>query len=103
MNYIWADHKIFGSPEGAILLGVDHASLFLVDDATREVLSRWREQSSVDLNLASQTDREILDGLRDARILVPAGQPDRAGSVRFDPGTIPLSTLVLEVAQECNL
>lgn len=103
MNYVWADHKIFGSPEGAILLGVDHASLFLVDDATREVLSRWREQPSVDLNLASQADREILDGLRDARILVPAGQPDRAGSVRFDPGTIPLSTLVLEVAQECNL
>ncbi|MGB9082578.1 MAG: radical SAM protein [Desulfuromonadaceae bacterium] len=103
MNYAWADHKIFGSPEGAILLGVDHASIFFVDTETRDVISRWEETHSVDLDASPQADREVLEGLRDARILVPVGQSCKTGFVRFDPGTIPLSTLVLEVAQDCNL
>ncbi len=103
MLYQWADHRIFTVAEGAILYGVDHASLFLVDSSVQEVLSRWGSSPRVDLSQASTADREVLEGLRDIHLLVPVG-PSRAWPpVRFDPGHFPLTTMVLEVAQDCNL
>lgn len=103
MLHQWADHRIFTVAEGAILYGVDHASLFLVDSSVQEVLSRWGSSPRVDLNQASSADREVLEGLRDIQLLVPAGSTHAWPPVRFDPGHFPLTTMVLEVAQDCNL
>lgn len=103
MLHQWADHRIFTAAEGAILYGVDHASLFLVDSSVQEVLSRWGSAPRVDLNQASSADREVLEGLRDIQLLVPVGPTQAWPPVRFDPGHFPLTTMVLEVAQDCNL
>lgn len=103
MMHEWADHRIFSVVDGAILYGVDLASLFLVDSSVQEVLGRWGCEPTVDLHEASPADRDVLESLRDIRMLVPAGSARVWPPVRFDPAEIPLSTMVLEVAQDCNL
>lgn len=103
MLYQWADHQIFGAQEGAVLFGVDHGSLFFIDRETREVLERWRGEPELDPALAAPAEREVLEELRDLRILVPAGAAVKRPPLVIDPGEFPLSTLVLEVAQDCNL
>jgi uncharacterized protein len=103
MTHEWADHHIFEVEDGAILYGVDHASLFLVDSATQEVLSRWGSNPTVDLSKASQSDLEVLEGLRDIHLLIPMGTAKKWPPVRFNPEEFPLTTMVLEVAQDCNL
>jgi uncharacterized protein len=103
MNYLWAEHRIFTAGDGAILFGVDPASLFFIDAATLEVLHRWSGEGSLNLNQAPQPDREILDGLREARFLLPEGVGKRASAGFPEPQGIPLATMVLEVAQDCNL
>jgi uncharacterized protein len=106
-TYAWADHRIFEAAAGpgsrALLFGADHASLFALDASTRDVLARWRERETVDLLDAHSPDREILEALRDARVLVPATAQRRPATAPIDPADIPLGTLVLEVAQACNL
>ncbi|NDP43738.1 MAG: hypothetical protein GZ089_13625, partial [Aromatoleum sp.] len=60
-------------PEGrALLFGADQASLFAVDASTHDVLARWRSRASIDLRDAPPADREVLEALRDARLLVPS-------------------------------
>ena len=103
MKHEWADHRIFEAEDGAILYGVDHASLFLVDSSVQEVIRRWGADPTVDLSKASESDRDVLEGLRDIRLLVPAGSAKAWPPVRFDPEEFPMSTMVLEVAQDCNL
>ncbi len=103
MNYLWADHRIFAAGDGAILFGVDQGSLFFIDPPTREVLQRWGEHASLDLDQIAAPDREILDGLREARLLVPTSAGRRPSPGTPDPQGIPLKTMVLEVAQDCNL
>lgn len=103
MMHEWADHHLFKVEEGAILYGVDHASLFLVDSSTQEVLSRWSSSSTVDLSTACDFDREVLEGLRDIDVLRPSGSAKKRPPARFDPRGFPLTTMVLEVAQDCNL
>jgi uncharacterized protein len=103
MLYEWADHRLFTVGDGAILFGVDHASLFLIDSSVQEVLSRWASSPTLDLSRASGSDREVLEGLRDIYLLVPAGATKKWPPVRFDPKEFPLTTMVLEVAQDCNL
>jgi len=106
-SYTFADHRIFAASGaaggGALLFGADHASLFAVDRSTREVIDRWREQATIDLNEAPPPDREVLEALRDAQVLVPSAWLRRRVPVSIDPATIPLGTLVLEAAQACNL
>jgi uncharacterized protein len=106
-TYAWADHRVFASdaaPEGrALLFGADQASLFAVDRSTQEVLNRWLPRETIDLRDASSADREILVALRDAQVLVPAQWPRYPAPSPIDPAAIPLGTLVLEVAQACNL
>jgi uncharacterized protein len=106
-TYAWADHRIFEAVAGpgsrALLFGTDHASLFALDGSTRDVLARWRERESIDLREAPSPDREVLEVLRDALILVPATSQRRPVPAPIDPADIPLGTLVLEVAQACNL
>lgn len=98
----WADHRVFpGGAGSALLYGVDHASLFSVDDGVREVVARWRRRDPLILREAPEADREVLEDLRDAGVLVPAGV--RPVRTRPDPESIPLGTLVLEVSQACNL
>jgi len=106
-TYAWADHRIFEAATGpgskALLFGTDHASLFALDGSTRDVLARWREQETVDLREAPSPDREVLEALRDALVLVPARRRGQPAPVALDPADIPLGTLVLEIAQACNL
>jgi uncharacterized protein len=106
-SYAFADHRILaplGAADGrAILFGADHASLFAVDRSTRDVIDRWRTCSSVDLREAQLPDREVLEALRDAHLLVPSARLRQPASAPIDPAAIPLGTLVLEVAQACNL
>ena len=102
MLYQWAEHQLFSAKEGAILFGVDHGSLFLIDDQTREALLRWQGCPELELELMAPEQRELLEGLRDIRILVPAGAGKHPAPLP-DPGAIPLGTMVLEVAQDCNL
>lgn len=106
-TYAWADHRIFeteGVPGGRPLLyGADHASLFALDPSTRDVLARWGSQDTIVLRDVPAGDREALDALRDARVLVPAQLRQRTPLPAIDPAAIPLGTLVLEIAQTCNL
>ena len=103
MKLEWADHQIFGAKEGAILYGVDHGSLFFIDEQTREALSRWGSSALLDPDNVPAAERDILQGLRDIRILVPAGACQKRPPLVVDPGDFPLVTMVLEVAQDCNL
>jgi len=103
MLYEWADHQIFGAKEGAILYGVDQGSLFFIDNQTREALYRWSASALLDTHEVPAAERDILQGLRDIRILVPAGEVRKCSPLVVDPGKIPLVTMVLEVAQACNL
>ena len=99
----WTDHQVFGVKDGAILFGVDQGSLFFIDGLTRDVLSRWTDKRTLDLDDVPMADREILEGLREARFLAPAGARHRLEAPELDIAAIPLSTMVLEVAQDCNL
>jgi len=99
----WTDHQVFGVTDGAILFGVDQGSLFFIDEQTQDVLSRWTNRGTLDLDDVPPADREILEGLRDARILAPSGARHRLEAAEFDIASIPLTTMVLEVAQDCNL
>ncbi|MFU8857001.1 MAG: radical SAM protein [Deferrisomatales bacterium] len=102
-TYRWADHRLFPRPEGALLFGVDEASLFAVDEEARDILARWRTRDPLLLDEVPAAERGLLEDLREARLLVPA-QSRRAPVPSLpDPGGIPLGTLVLEVAQACNL
>lgn len=102
-TYRWADHRVFPHPDGAVLFGVDDASLFAVPAEARDVLARWRGREPLLLADAPARDREVLEALRDARLLVPAAARPRRRPAPPDPGGAPLATLVLEVAQACNL
>ena len=103
----FADHRIFDAPPpsggDALLFGADHASLFAVDRATREVIERWRGRDAFALADAPASDREVLDALADARLLVPTHAEREARRPSVDPADVPLATLVLEAAQACNL
>jgi uncharacterized protein len=102
-TYAFADHRIFAAAGGgALLYGADDASLFAIDRATYEVIDRWCERTAIDLRDASPLDRDVLDALRSVRLLVPSGR-QRLPVPSPDPAVIPLGTLVLEVAQACNL
>ena len=99
----WTDHQLFGVKDGAILFGVDQGSLFYIDELTQDVLSRWHTRQTLDLDDVPEGDREILEGLRAARFLAPSGARHRLEAVDIDIAAIPLTTMVLEVAQDCNL
>ncbi len=103
MNHLWAEHRIFEVENGALLFGVDHASLFSIDAETREVIQRLGTQSSLDLNEAVQQDQEILAGLRKARILITEDEANWSAPDLPLPQDVPMATMVLEVAQDCNL
>lgn len=106
-SYAFADHRIFAPPAAkdgrALLFGADHASLFSVDRSTCDVIDRWRTRTRIDLDRAPTPDREVLEALRDAQVLVPTASLRRSVPAPVDPAAIPLGTLVLEAAQACNL
>jgi uncharacterized protein len=99
----WTDHKVFGVKDGSILFGVDQGTLFFIDQQTQDVLTRWSRETTLELDDVPQVDREILDDLRDARFLAPFGARHRLQAFDGDIASIPLTTMVLEVAQDCNL
>jgi uncharacterized protein len=98
----WADHRIFSGSGENFIFAVEEASLFSLTKEARETLSRWRTSESIDLDKIPSPDLEVLEGLRDAQILFPAWR-GKALPLQLKPGDVPLSTLVLEVAQDCNL
>ena len=102
-SYRWADHHVVESADGtAVLFGADEASVFALDGSARQVLDRWRGHEAIDLGEAPPHEREVLEALRDAWMLVPSGSR-RDARPPLDPAAVPLGTLVLEVAQACNL
>lgn len=101
--YTWADHRLFPTPEGALLFGVDHASIFALDAEARDTLGRWRSADPLALEDVPEEARGVLEELRDARVLVPHRRAAPAPAPELDPAGVPLETLVLEVAQDCNL
>ncbi len=103
MNYEWTDHHLFQLQDRSILFGVDQGSLFFIDEATRELVERLDQKQILCLQESSADDREILESLREARFLAPLGAKHRIESTVHDIASIPLTTMVLEVAQECNL
>jgi len=98
----WADHRIFNGPGEQFIFGVDDASLFSLTREAYETVRRWRTSRFIDLEKVPAPDLEVLQGLRDLQILKPVSQRKPAPP-RLETGTVPLSTLVLEVAQDCNL
>lgn len=103
MNHLWAEHRVFNVGDGAVLFGVEHASLFFIDEQTREVVQRLGSQPSLVVDGLTRQDQEILDELRAARFLLPEGVARRAAHKLPHPEDVPLGTMVLEVAQDCNL
>jgi len=103
MLYEWTDHQVFDAGNGAILFGVDQGSLFFIDEPTRDVLLKWSGTNSLDLDDIPELDREILKELKDARFLATSGARHRLEAADLDIASIPLTTMVLEVAQDCNL
>lgn len=106
-SYAFTEHRIFDAPgaagDGAVLFGTEHASLFSIDATTQAVIERWRSIAAIDLDQVPAADREVLEALRDARVLVPEARRQRPAQPAHDPAQIPLATLVLEAAQACNL
>ena len=98
----WTDHRVFKGSGESLIFAVEEASLFRISDEAEETLTKWRSTDLIDLNNTASADREVLQGLCDAKILLPAFLEKPC----FNPpivGQVPLSTLVLEVAQDCNL
>jgi len=103
--YSWADHRVFAATGDAesILFGADAASLFALDGETADVIARWRGRDAIVVADAPAPDRDVLEALCAARVLVPSAQAERTARAPLDPAAIPLATLVLEAAQACNL
>jgi uncharacterized protein len=98
----WADHRVFKGSGEHFIFAVEEASLFSLTREAQETLSKWRTSRFIDLEKIPSPDLEVLEGLRDAQILFPASR-EKALPPQLNPGDVPLSTLVLEVAQDCNL
>ena len=98
----WADHHIISHSGEPLVFAVEDASLFSLTREAHSVLRRWRSSTLVELDKIPLPDRQILQGLRDARILLPLSR-EKAAAPKIQAGQVPLSTLVLEVAQDCNL
>ena len=92
------------APNGrALLFNADQAALFAVDRSTQDVLNRWQTHETIDLREVPSADREVLEALRDAQMLVPGHWLRRPAPSPADPAGVSLGTLVVEVAQACNL
>lgn len=103
MIYQWADHQLFKTAEGTILFGVDQGTLFLIDEQAEEAISQWASGEVLSLEEVSPRHKETLEQLVDAGVLVPAGSRKPPVDARCGSAGAPLSTMVLEVAQDCNL
>jgi len=98
----WADHRIFTGSGKPVLFSVEDASLFSMTQEAHDAMYRWRRSKFIDPEKVSNHELEILQGLRAAQILNPS--PRKTEQAQHPvPGQVPLSTLVLEVAQDCNL
>jgi uncharacterized protein len=98
----WADHRVFDGSHEPLIFAVEDASLFSLSPDTYETLCRWRTSEFIDPENIPLSEVEMLEGLRDARLLLPASR-EQLLPPYVEPGIVPLSTLVLEVAQDCNL
>ena len=98
----WADHRVFDGPAGPFVFGVEDASLFSLSPDAYELLCEWRTSEFVDPGEVPLAELDVLQGLCDARLLIPAAREDSLPA-RLEPQDVPLTTLVLEVAQDCNL
>jgi len=98
----WADHRVIRNSGDPLIFAVDDASLFSLSREAHATLCRWRSSTDIELDKIPLPDQEVLRGLCDAHILLPRSQEKRA-LPRIQAGEVPLSTLVLEVAQDCNL
>src|SRR3990172_9530266 len=100
--FSWADHRVFKSADEPFLFAVEDASLFALTGEAHKTLRRWRKSGLIDLDKVPVPDLEVLQGLRDAQVLLPAARQKELAP-GLEPGSVALSTMVLEVAQDCNL
>ena len=98
----WAEHRVFNGSGGPFVFGVEDASLFSLDPDAYATLRKWRTSEFVDPDKIASPELEVLEGLREARLLLPAAR-EKSLPAHLAPENVPLSTLVLEVAQDCNL
>lgn len=98
----WADYRVFHNADQPFLFAVDEASLFSLTGEAHATLRRWRTSEFIALDQVPRSDLQVLEGLRAAQILRPASW-HRPPMPAPEPGSMPLSTMVLEVAQACNL
>lgn len=98
----WTDHRVFTGSGDPLLFAVEEASLFSLTPQAHETLLKWRTSDVINIEQTPLADQEILQGLCDAQVLLPALR-QKFYHPRPEPGQVPLSTLVLEVAQDCNL
>jgi len=98
----WTDHRVFTGCGEPLIFAVEEASLFSLSHEAHATLLKWRATELIDIDKTPLPDQEVLQGLRDAQILLPASR-QRLGTPQPIAGQVPLSTLVLEVAQDCNL
>jgi uncharacterized protein len=98
----WAEHRVFNGSGEPFVFAVEDASLFSLSHDAYETLCKWRTSEFVDPEKIPLPELEVLEGLRDAQILLPASR-EKFLPVHLEPENVPLSTLVLEVAQDCNL
>ena len=98
----WADHRIFNGPGDPFVFAVEDASLFSLSPGAYETLRKWRTSEFIDPDKIPLPELEVLEGLRDAQILLPVSR-EKSLPAPLEPKNVPLSTLVLEVAQDCNL
>jgi uncharacterized protein len=96
------DHRVFSGSGEHFIFAVEDASLFSLTPEAKETLGRWRTSRFIDLDKIPAPDLEVLEGLRDAQILLPASR-EKVLPPQVELENVPLSTLVLEVAQDCNL
>ncbi|GAB4265692.1 MAG: thioether cross-link-forming SCIFF peptide maturase [Deferrisomatales bacterium] len=101
--YAFAAHGLFPAEDGALLFDADRGSLFSVDAGTRDAVERWRGRGALALDRLPAPDRQALEALEGTGILVPFPAPADRPRAAPDPAAVPLGTLVLEVAQACNL
>lgn len=98
----WADHRVIRHGNEHLVFAVEDASLFSLSDAAHRTLSRWRAHRLLDTDHLQPAELEALQDFCDARILRPLPS-QKPPAPRAEPGHCGLATLVLEVAQDCNL
>lgn len=96
-------HALFRTPEGGLLFGAEHASLFAVDAQTCDLIEALAARGAFDPDAEPEERKAPLDELLRTGVLRSVRPAAAEADLPFDPEEAPLETLILETAQACNL